>query len=63
MAKKPLTPWTSAPQSWQYQQVGPRGWREGRPEVTAVEGKPLPPTPEPGSRYVLVDPTRHTKHK
>lgn len=30
-------------------------------EVTAVEGKPLPPTPKPGEHYVLVDPTKHKK--
>jgi hypothetical protein len=27
--------------------------------VTAVEGKPLPPTPKPGQVYVLVDKTKH----
>ncbi|MDD2916391.1 MAG: hypothetical protein PHH70_00945 [Candidatus Gracilibacteria bacterium] len=59
MSKPRLTPGTQAPTSGQYQQVGPRGGITGRPEVTAVRGKPLPPTPEPGSTYVLVDPTKH----
>lgn len=60
MAPKPLTPGTPAPRSGQYQQVWPRGWTQGRPEVTAVAGKPLPPTQQPWSRYTLVDPTRHS---
>ncbi len=59
MTKATLTPWTPAPRSGQYQQVWPRGGTQGRPEVTAVRGKPLPPTPEAWSSYVLVDPTKH----
>ncbi len=27
-------------------------------EVTAVKGKPLPPTPKAGRRYKLIDPTK-----
>ena len=59
MAKKPLTPGTPAPRSGQYQQIGPRGGTQGRPEVTWVRHKPLPPTPKPGMGYILVDPTKH----
>lgn len=57
--KKPsgLRPGQATPVSGQYQNVGPRGGKG--PEVTSVEGKPLPPTPIPGSTYRLVDPTRH----
>lgn len=61
MSKVALKPGTPAPKSGQYQQVWQRGGSQGRPEVTAVAGKPLPPTPKPGERYVLVDPTRHAK--
>lgn len=48
-----LRPGESAPASGQYQRVGPRGGKG--PEVTGVKGKPLPPTPRPGSTYKLVD--------
>ena len=44
--------------SGQYDVVGPRGGSTGR-EVTAVEGKPLPPTPKSGQGFVLVDKTKH----
>lgn len=54
-----LKPGTKAPQSGQYQIIGPRGG-EG-PERTVVQREPLPPTPSPGSTYHLVDPTRHKK--
>lgn len=30
-------------------------------EVTGVEGKRLPPTPESGQKYVLADKTKHKK--
>lgn len=52
-----LKPGTEAPASGQYQQVGPRGGK-GR-EVTAVKGKPLPPTTVRGSTYTLVDPSKN----
>ncbi len=52
---KGLTPGTPAPESGQYKNPGTGT------EVTAVKGKPLPPTPEPGQKYVLVDPTKHKK--
>jgi hypothetical protein len=60
MAKKPerFKPGQPAPTSGQYERVGPRGGRTGN-EVTATAGEPLPPTPEPGQRYILVDKTRH----
>jgi hypothetical protein len=51
-----LKPGDKTPTSGQYQIIGPRGGRG--PERTSVEGKPLPPTPTPGSSYRLVDPTR-----
>ncbi|MGV3616704.1 MAG: hypothetical protein ACO1SV_15360 [Fimbriimonas sp.] len=57
---KSLKPGNSTPRSGQYEIVGPRGGRTGN-EVTAVEGKPLPPTPKPGQEYILVDPTKHSK--
>ncbi len=58
MPKRILRPGKPAPRSGQYERVGRRGGRTGD-EVTAVRGKPLPPTPQPGQGYVLVDPTKH----
>ncbi|MYD14976.1 MAG: hypothetical protein F4107_05230 [Gemmatimonadetes bacterium] len=51
------TPGTEAPASGQYQQIDPRGGK-GR-ELTAVKGKPLPPTTVRGSTYTLVDPSKN----
>jgi len=57
MAKPPLKPGNITPRSGQYATIGPRGGVG--PEITGVQGKPLPPTPKPGSSYRLVDPTKH----
>ena len=58
MARKSgLRPGQKAPASGQYGQVGPRGGK-GR-EVTAVKGKPLPPTTTQGATYKLVDPSKN----
>jgi len=51
MAK--LKPGTPAPISGQYQ-IG-----NTRQERTAIQGKPLPPTPKPGQGYKPVDPTNN----
>jgi len=48
------------PRSGQYERVGPRGGSTGV-EVTSVRGKPLPPTPQAGQGYRLVDPTKHKR--
>jgi hypothetical protein len=53
-----LKPGTPAPESGQYKVVGPKGGDRGR-EITATEGKPLPPTQQQGERYILVDKTKH----
>lgn len=57
MAKKTtqLPPGTPAPNSGQYQEIGPRGGKG--PESTVPKGHPLPPTRLPGSSWELVDPT------
>lgn len=52
-----LKPGQTAPNSGQYQQVGPRGGK-GK-EVTVTKGEPLPPTPASGTTYKLVDPTKN----
>lgn len=52
-------PGERVPQSGQYERTGPKGGKRDGLEVTGVEGKRLPPTPEPGERYRLVDPTKH----
>jgi transcriptional regulator with XRE-family HTH domain len=53
---KGLRPGQIAPQSGQYQQIGPRGGR-GK-EVTVVRGEPLPPTPNKSMSYILIDPVK-----
>jgi hypothetical protein len=55
---KTLKPGQTAPRSGQYERIGPRGAPTGK-EVTVVKGEPLPPTPKPGEKYKLVDPTKH----
>jgi hypothetical protein len=60
MATKPkLTPGTPAPVSGQYVKVGPRGGLGT--EITAIKGKPLPPTHKAGTTYQVADVTRHAK--
>lgn len=46
-------PGTPAPASGQYRQTG------RKTEITAVKGKPLPPTSRSGSSWNLVDRTKH----
>lgn len=58
---KGLKPGQKAPQSGQYQQIGPRGGKGD--EITAVKDKPLPPTPTKGMTYNLVDPTDNKSGK
>jgi hypothetical protein len=60
-SKKPegLRPGTPAPVSGQYQKIGPRGGQGT--EITAGQGKPLPPADGPGGSFRLVDPTKHKK--
>lgn len=60
MADKILKPGEETPVSGQYERVGPRGGSTGA-EVTSVEGKPLPPTPNAGEGYRLVDRTKHKR--
>lgn len=62
MSKKnqPLTPGKVTPTSGQYEVIEPKGGKTGT-EVTSVQGKPLPPTPKPGQKFVLVDKTKHKK--
>ena len=55
--RRGLTPGTPAPKSGQYQIIGPKGGKGA--ERTVVRGEPMPPTPSNGSRYTLVDPTKH----
>lgn len=55
---KSYRPGETTPNSGQYEIRGPRGGHTGA-ERTAVQGKPLPPTPAPRQTYVLVDPTKN----
>jgi len=52
---KPLPPGSEAPEAGVYQLVGPRGRRTGT-KRTLERGEPLPPTPEEGQRWRLLDP-------
>jgi hypothetical protein len=60
MAKGILKPGQDAPKSGQYEIVGPRGGKTGE-ERTVTKGEPLPPTPEKGMGFILVDETKHRK--
>lgn len=51
-------PGQKAIRSGQYEIVGPRGGGTGK-ERTVVKNEPMPPTPEKGQGYKLVDPTKH----
>jgi hypothetical protein len=55
---KLFKPGETAQRSGQYQIVGPRGGGTGK-ERTVTAREPLPPTPEKGQKYKLVDPTKH----
>lgn len=55
-------PGQKAPISGQYGVVGPRGGKTGT-EVTVSKGETLPPTPQPGQGFILVDTTRHKSGK
>lgn len=55
---KTFRPGETARESGQYEIVGPRGGRTGE-ERTVTAGEPLPPTPQAGQEYVLVDRTKH----
>jgi len=39
----------------------PEGREHG--EVTAIQGKPMPPTPKPNQGFLLVDPTKNGSGK
>ena len=57
MAQKPLSPGTRAPASGQYGIIGPRGGNTGI-ERTVVRREPLPPPPQAGQKYKLIDRTK-----
>ena len=54
-----IKPGTPAPDSGQYRAVGPRGGHVSNTEITAVQGRPLPPTGKPGQSWQMVDKTKH----
>ena len=56
--KRTFSPGQKAEKSGQYEIIGPRGGETGK-ERTVTRGEPLPPTPEAGQRYKLVDKTKH----
>jgi hypothetical protein len=58
MAKKTYKPGQFAPASAQIEIVGPRGGRTGE-ERTVVRGDRLPPTPQKGQQYIIVDRTKN----
>jgi hypothetical protein len=56
--KSGLRPGETAPASGQYVIIGPRAGDTGD-ERTVVKGETLPPTPDKGQTYKLVDPTKN----
>ncbi len=59
---KTYKPGEKAPRSGQYGIVGPRGGKTGE-ERTVTKGEPMPPTPKPGQKFTLDDPTKHKSGK
>ncbi len=59
---KSMKPGQHAKRSGQYEIVGPRGGHTHK-ERTVTKGEPLPPTPQKGQGYVLVDPTNNKSGK
>jgi hypothetical protein len=55
---KTYKPGQPAPVSGQYGVVGPQGGKTPG-EITAIKGKPLPPSPKAGQGYVIKDPTHN----
>jgi len=55
---KRFKPGETAPASGQYEIIGPRGGRTGK-ERTIVRGETIPPTPESGQTYQIVDRSRN----
>ncbi len=55
---KTYKPGEIAKKSGQYEIIGPRGGVTGR-KGTVTKGEPLPPTPQAGQSYKLVDATKH----
>jgi hypothetical protein len=51
-------PGQPAPVSGEYEIRGPRGGDTGK-ERTAIQGKPLPPTPQPGQTYAIHRPAHN----
>ncbi|MCP3943534.1 MAG: YjzC family protein [Desulfobacteraceae bacterium] len=60
MMEKTFKPGEKAPRSGQYVIVGPRGGKTGE-ERTVTKDEPLPPTPQSGQKFILIDPTKHKK--
>ncbi len=61
MSEEKLKPGDETPTSGQYEVIGPSGEDKDR-EVTSIKGNPLPPAPEAGMRYELVDETKHKEN-
>lgn len=59
VSKRTFKPGEKAPDSGQYEIVGPRGGDAGGKERTVTSGEPLPPTPKPNQKYILRDRTKH----
>lgn len=51
-------PGQTAPYSGQYEIIGRRGGETGK-EVTVSKGETLPPTPDTGQKFKLVDATKN----
>ena len=56
-------PGNIAPRSGQYKIIGPRGGSTKEKKRNVVRGEPFPPTPKPGQRYKIVNPTKHKSNR
>lgn len=61
MDNKLYKPGEKVPRSGQTEIVGPRGGKTSEGERTVVKGEPFPPTPKPGQKHKIVDPTKRKK--
>ncbi|MCI0530472.1 MAG: YjzC family protein [candidate division Zixibacteria bacterium] len=57
-----LKPGETAPASGQYEIIGPRGGETGI-ERTIVKGETMPPTPNKGQSYIIVDRSKNDAGK
>lgn len=63
IVQKTYTPGETSKISGQGKIIGPRGGKTNNGEVTLIKGNTVPPTPKPGQKIVITDPTKHKNKK